>query len=223
MSNEYKEQSSAGAKDTFSDLKRFVIVVIVLFIPFLQERSAYQASIEKEIIGNRMVMTVEGGKMVMEGAKAFYNLIMDDLGIYRFLKTTLVDSGQDNDVITKMARTLLVVSDRIVENTPLLIYQIGFRLGVAAYWFVLLSPFIAGAIYSGIQYWRKAQDEPRAPKVERTMIYQAVAKYSIWGFVIYLLVPTAGASEWARYLTPGGFLLMTLMVNKLIANYHRMV
>ncbi len=223
MSNEYKEQGSAGSRDTLSDLKRFIIVVIVLFIPFLQERATYQASIEQEIVGNRMVMTVEGGKMVMEGAKGFYNLIMDDLGIYRFLKTTLVDNGQDNDVITKMARTLLVVSDRIVENTPLLVYQIGFRLGVAAYWLVLLSPFIAGAIYSGTQYWRKAQDEPRAPKVERTMIYQTVAKFSIWGFVIYLLVPTAGAAEWARYLTPGGFLLTTLMVNKLIAGYHRMV
>lgn len=125
---------------------------------------------------------------------------MDDLGIYRFLKTTLVDNGQDNDALpAKNGSHFVGGLGPNVENTPLLVYQIGFRLGVVAYWFVLLSPFIAGAIYSGIQYWRKAQDEPRAPKVERTMIYQTVAKFSIWGFVIYLLVPTAGAAEWARY------------------------
>lgn len=70
MSNEYKEQGSAGSRDTLSDLKRFIIVVIVLFIPFLQELVTYQASIEQEIVGNRMVMTVEGGKMVRRPQKA---------------------------------------------------------------------------------------------------------------------------------------------------------
>lgn len=223
MSNEYREQSSAGARDTFSDLKRFIIVLVVMVVPYLQDRGTYQASIEREIIGNRLVMTVDGGKKVMAGAKWFYHLIMDDLGVYRFLKTTLVDDGQSNDVISNMARTLLVVSDRIIENTPLLIYQVGFRVGVAAYWLVLLSPFICGAIHSGIQYWKKAQDEPRAPKVERTIIYQTIARFSVGGFLLYLLIPAVGAAEWAKYLTPVGILILTFMINKLIAGYHRMI
>lgn len=222
--NERQAHNSAGARDTLRDLIRFIAIVVVLILPFCQDRANYQYSVEQEVLSHRVMLTSTGSSMVQSVAKSFYSFVMDDLHVYPFLRNTLLDNGQStSDQIIKLSRFFLVVSDRIVENTPLLVYQIGFRFGMAAYWVVFLLPFIGGAVYSGVQYWRKAMDEPRSSRVERFMIYRSVAKIIVFTFLIYLVVPTVGSMTWIKYIVPGGIVIIALMINKMVSVYHRMV
>ncbi|MNL52131.1 hypothetical protein D3C87_1752810 [compost metagenome] len=50
-----------------------------------------------------------------------------------------------------------------------------------------------------------------------------MTRFTALAFILYLLVPTAGAAVSAQYLVPGGLFLFGVMLNKMISNYHKMV
>ena len=46
---------------------------------------------------------------------------------------------------------------------------------------------------------------------------------SLFAFVLYLLIPSAGAATAAKYLVPGGLFVCAVMINKMVSAYHKMV
>jgi len=150
---------SGGKKDSLKDLLKLIVFGILCVLPFLQERAAYQLSVEQEIVDNQGMMTLEGYRTAKGVAGGIYNFVMTDLGLYNFLYVSLKNTQVPRDSFEKFWSKFLLVSDRIVDNLPLMIYQMGWRLGVAAYWIVYFIPFFLACIYSGTQHWKLSLEQ----------------------------------------------------------------
>lgn len=218
-----EEPQSNGQKDTRKDLLRWLIFGILCVLPFLQDRMSYQMSVENEMSANQMVMTIEGYSTAKAVAASFYGFIMTDLGVYRFLNLTLKNDKEPQDKFEAFWAKFLIVSDRIVDNLPLLIYQMGWRIGVAVYWIIYFIPFFGASIYSGVQHWKLAWVQSSGSKIERFKMYRRMTRFTALAFILYLLIPTAGVSISGQYLVPGGLFLLGVMLNKMISSYHKMV
>jgi len=218
-----EDSQGNGQKDTGKDLLKLLVFGILCVLPFLQDRMTYQMSVENEMSANQMVMTIEGYSAAKVVATSFYGFIMTDLGVYRFLNLTLKNEQEPQDKFEAFWAKFLIVSDRIVDNLPLLIYQVGWRIGVAVYWIIYFIPFFGAAIYSGVQHWKLAWVQSSGTKIERFKLYRRMTRFTALAFILYLLIPTAGASVSAQYLVPAGLFLFGVMLNKMISNYHKMV
>lgn len=218
-----EDRQDVGQKDTFGDLVRLLAFLVVCFLPFLQERAQYQYTIEREVLANQEVMTSPGYDTAQGVAKGFYNVVMTDLGVYRFLHVTLDNTKTPSDKFEAFWAKFLIVSERIVDNVPLLVYQIGWRLGVVGYWILYFIPFFGANIYSGVQHWKLSLAQASGAKIERFKVYRIVVRYSLFAFVLYLLIPSAGAATAAKYLVPGGLFVCAVMINKMVSAFHKMV
>ncbi|MGR6425734.1 DUF4400 domain-containing protein [Aeromonas veronii] len=218
-----EEAQGNGQKETGKDLLKLIVFGILCVLPFLQDRMSYQMAVEKEMSANQMVMTIEGYAVAKTVATSFYGFIMTDLGVYRFINLTLKNEQKPQDKFEAFWAKFLIVSDRIVDNLPLLIYQIGWRVGVATYWIIYFVPFFAASVYGGIQHWKLSLVQSSGAKIERFKFYRHMTRFTALAFILYLLIPTAGASSLAQYLVPAGLFLFGVMLNKMISNYHKMV
>ncbi|WP_270834132.1 DUF4400 domain-containing protein [Aeromonas sp. QDB07] len=214
---------SGGKKDSLKDLLKLIVFGILCVLPFLQERAAYQLSVEQEIVDNQGMMTLEGYRTAKGVAGGIYNFVMTDLGLYNFLYVSLKNTQVPRDSFEKFWSKFLLVSDRIVDNLPLMIYQMGWRLGVAAYWIVYFIPFFLACIYSGTQHWKLSLEQTAGAKVQRFKLYREASRITIFAFLLYLVVPTAGAASMTKYLVPSGLMLCGIMINKMIVSYHKLV
>lgn len=212
-----------GQKDTGKDLLKLIVFGILCVLPFLQDRLTYQMSVENEMSANQMVMTIEGYSAAKTIATSFYGFIMTDLGVYRFIHLTLKNEQAPQDKFEAFWAKFLIISDRIVDNLPLLIYQIGWRVGVAIYWVIYFIPFFAASVYGGVQHWKLSLVQSSRAKIERFKFYRRMTRLTALAFVLYLLVPAAGAASLAQYLVPAGLFMFGVMLNKMISSYHKMV
>lgn len=169
-----EDRQDVGQKDTFGDLVRLLAFLVVCFLPFLQERAQYQYTIEREVLANQEVMTSPGYGTAQGVAKGFYNVVMTDLGVYRFLHVTLVNTKTPSDKFEEFWAKFLIVSERIVDNVPLLVYQIGWRLGVVGYWILYFIPFFGrtsiAVCSTGSSLWRR----PQGPKSNASRCTEAL-------------------------------------------------
>ena len=217
------ERNDNGPKDTLKDFLRLLTFGVLCLLPFLQDLPTYQRSVEAEVLANKQVMTINGYSAAQGVAKQFYNVVMTDLGVYQFINVSLKNTRTPDDKFEEFWAQFLIVSDRIVDNVPLLVFQIGWRFGVAVYWILYFVPFFAACIYSGVQHWRLSLAQSSGAKIERFKLYRSATRITFFLFVLYLLIPPAGAATLAKYLVPGGLFLCGVMLNRMIASYHKMV
>jgi ABC-type sugar transport system substrate-binding protein len=78
-----------------------------------------------------------------------------------------------------------------LQALQLLVFQIGWRFGVAVYWILYFVPFFAACIYSGVQHWRLSLAQSSGAKIERFKLYRSATRITFFLFVLYLLIPTA--------------------------------
>ena len=94
---------------------------------------------------------------------------------------------------------------------------------MVGYWILYFIPFFGANIYSGVQHWKLSLAQASGAKIERFKVYRTVVRYSLFAFVLYLLIPSAGAATAAKYLVPGGLFVCAVMINKMVSAYHKMV
>lgn len=211
-------------QDTGRDLVRLILVMIVAILPFMQSRVDYQHAIEREVYSTRTLMTAEGSRVAKLVSTKIYQTVMFDWKVYQFMRMTLTSQNDDQkDKFAAFWAKFLIVSDRIVENMPLLVFQAAYRLSVAGYWVVYMLPFLCAALYSGVQYWKLTLDTVSGAAIGRYEIYRRMMRWVFLLFFVYLIIPAAGFSSFSRFLLPGALFILGILLNQLVRFYHKMI
>lgn len=222
--NSKAAESHSSKQDTVYDLLRFLAFILILCFPFLSNKTEYQAGVQKEMYQTLDLMPANIRSPVLTMTHGGYQFLMFKTKFYGFLRSALlVDPNKQQDKFEETWSKFLIVSERIVDNTPLLIYQILFRLISSLSWFFILIPFTGACVYAGVQYWRLASHTGINVKIERYKIFRRIVSLSGWLFVGYLIIPSLGFSPVSHMIAPFIVIAVSVLINQMIKSYHTMI
>ena len=223
QSNQQSGQSSKKT-DTFADLVRFVVFIVVFCMPFTMDKTEYQRNVEVEIFNTVSVMPKSARMPVLKASHDIYQKVMFDSKLYGFMSTSLlIDQSRKQDKFEQVWNKFMIISHRIVENTPILLYQIAFRFVSSLSWLLFLIPFALASVYAGMQYWKLSSYTAINVKIERYKLYRKGLYLTGWFYLIYLVVPLLGFATLSQLVAPMAIIVLSLVVNQLIKSYHSMV
>lgn len=224
MADNEKESSGGGKTDKLSDLLRIVAFFVILVVPFLTTKAEYQMGVQRELYQTLDLLPAPARPPVLTITHDVYQFAMFKTKFYGFLKSSLMpDPNKKVDKFEETWSKFLIVSQRIVDNLPLLIYQVLFRIIASLSWIAILFPLSVACVYAGIQYWRLAGHTGINVKIERYKVFRRIVGLSGWLYLAYLIIPAFGFLPLSHLIAPVIVIFVSLMINQMIKSYHTMI
>ena len=224
MADNQNDSRNSGKTDTAKDFLRMVAFFVILIVPFLTTKAEYQIGVQRELYQTLNLLPAPARPPVLTYTHDIYQVVMFKSRFYGFLTSSLMpDPNKKTDKFEDTWSKFLIVSQRIIDNTPLLVYQIIFRVISSLSWIAILFPVSAGCVYAGVQYWRLAGHTGINVKIERYKIFRRMTTLSGWLYLAYLIIPSLGFSPLSHLIAPFIVISVSLLINQMIKSYHTMI